>query len=804
MRADKIKTSINKQEQPISVILELIKQSNHSTQDTPALLKFIRSSIDQHYPSLTETAKKELLKYVEPYVIEKPAALIKSNPIVEMLLMNGSGFKFELELSTPENIVFEPDELALLEPIKRLIDRYCPSLMKEAKKNLLYTIKQYLKTMHLYSMMLSMNCLDKAFSNLENALNNASKGFRNTQDFSEKSEEFYRVDEYFRFDADVKFGVLATNAMIAAKRSLSNEQFLAAREILFKTSFTKFYLSILPKALECEIVSVSSPSTEETLRNLPIESVSAYVRSGDKLFYINKSNEAYIEEIGIDESTLEKFDNLGLLEYSNRELLSDFWLNLITGITGHTPASPELPKETWKFLEAFFDKVYVRLNSQEASSKSAKEILEETEIKEILDKIIQITPVKEKELMKKITSFLDDAIKVLSEVAQVKTTLHKKWSEQEILDIRKNSSFLVCFVLATISLADKKAEELAVCSADILGKEISGKALAGGLEEEDELLLRMLKTCELFIFQSFLRFPDVKIDAHVPGTISVSVFPTDVPDTFLSEFFVEGDSKPSYYQIFPKSSELSPSFIQDLNRLTTLTLEEFKLIKQLRVESDKTNIQISPKDQLSFFIKCISFKVIETASELVLMNEGKFFHDEIISLLLDLMMDPIEARLLFFVKCIDSGVIGIASILVNRRGFPRDEIIPLLHALMTDPTGAKLSFFLECIDSGVMTTALELINGYKFPCDEIISLWVNPANVDFDKINELRNDANDELITELLSGLKTCLETFKSSGNTSATQKAGLFACTAKSPGSTSPDVGHTVDSATVKQSTSP
>lgn len=96
----------------------------------------------------------------------------------------------------------------------------------------------------------------------------------------------------------------------------------------------------------CDLVSILSPPTKEVIDEIETYTYSnldgigtysnaAYVRNGDKLFYINKIKKECIE-IKLDKSRLEEFDNKMQFDDKKIQSLSENQLQLITSITGHT------------------------------------------------------------------------------------------------------------------------------------------------------------------------------------------------------------------------------------------------------------------------------------------------------------------------------------------------------------------------------------------------------------------------------------------------------------------------------------
>ena len=96
--------------------------------------------------------------------------------------------------------------------------------------------------------------------------------------------------------------------------------------------FAELY-DIKPKG--AEVLLMASPPSVETLNVLPIKSDTAYVRTGDQLFYVNKAKNKCIE-IAMDAAKLRVFDDEIKPAAVARSLLKHE-TEKVTEITAHTP-----------------------------------------------------------------------------------------------------------------------------------------------------------------------------------------------------------------------------------------------------------------------------------------------------------------------------------------------------------------------------------------------------------------------------------------------------------------------------------
>jgi CubicO group peptidase (beta-lactamase class C family) len=87
----------------------------------------------------------------------------------------------------------------------------------------------------------------------------------------------------------------------------------------------------------CDLVSISTSPNKSTLDTLPIQSNSAYIRSSDRLFYVDKTNKI-CSELSISKATLESFDK-ELSPANEARTLSENELQKITSMTGHTQSN---------------------------------------------------------------------------------------------------------------------------------------------------------------------------------------------------------------------------------------------------------------------------------------------------------------------------------------------------------------------------------------------------------------------------------------------------------------------------------
>lgn len=84
---------------------------------------------------------------------------------------------------------------------------------------------------------------------------------------------------------------------------------------------------------ECDLILISTPLTQDNLNKFPIRSNEAYVRSEDKLFYVNKATKKIVE-VSHDAQMLKKFDE-EMKPSSTAITLTKTQLFKITELTGH-------------------------------------------------------------------------------------------------------------------------------------------------------------------------------------------------------------------------------------------------------------------------------------------------------------------------------------------------------------------------------------------------------------------------------------------------------------------------------------
>lgn len=85
---------------------------------------------------------------------------------------------------------------------------------------------------------------------------------------------------------------------------------------------------------KCDLLSVSSPPTKDTLQTLHIQSNTAYVCYADQLYWINKANNI-CTKIDLDKEKIAQFKR-SLVPTNKARTLSEKELNEITAITGHS------------------------------------------------------------------------------------------------------------------------------------------------------------------------------------------------------------------------------------------------------------------------------------------------------------------------------------------------------------------------------------------------------------------------------------------------------------------------------------